>query len=197
MGADVSGATQPDYTATKQMVVDILHSPEGKSAVEAILNDPSVKQQMAVNETDIAKAVEKNLETQKNQSFLAQQVKDPQFVSAFAKAAQPELTQINKQLMKDPQYQKDMLILLKSPEFTKNLQDLMQTPEFRGQIMKVMTEALQNPSFRMQFEDALKQAVAQSMQNAGSQKQQSSGGQGGGGDSGGNSSGGGGGGDSG
>ncbi|GMA50425.1 hypothetical protein GCM10025857_17820 [Alicyclobacillus contaminans] len=33
--------------------------------------------------------------------------------------------------------------------------------------MKIMTEALQTPSFRMQFQDALKAAVAESMPQAG------------------------------
>ena len=108
-GADVSGAQQQQgYGATKQMVVDILHSPEGKTAVQEMLKDPTFKQQLAVSETDVSKAVEKTLESQKSQSFLSQQAKDPQFASTLAKSIQPELVQVNKQLMKDPEYQKDL-----------------------------------------------------------------------------------------
>jgi len=151
-GADVSGAQQQGYGATKQMVIDILHSPEGKTAVQEMLKDPTFRQKLAVSETDVSKAVEKTLESQKSQSFLSQQAKDPQFASTLAKSIQPELVQVNKQLMKDPEYQKDLLVVLKSPEFTKNLQDLLQTPEFRTQIMKIMTEALQTPNFKMKFE---------------------------------------------
>lgn len=162
-GADVSGASQQDYGATKQMVIDILHSAEGKTALQDILKDPTFKQQMAVSETDVAKAVQNTIDSKSSQSFLAQQAKDPQFASTVAKAIQPELMQANKQLMKDPEYQKEMLVLLKSPEFTKNLQDLLQTPEFRTQLMKIMTDSMQTPSFKVKFEDAIKQAVSESM----------------------------------
>ena len=190
-GADVSGAGagQQDYGATKQMVIDILHSAEGKTALQDILKDPSFKQQMAVSESDVAKAVQKTIDSKSSQSFLSQQAKDPQFATSLAKAVQPELIQVSKQLMKDPEYQKEMIVLLKSPEFTKNLQDLMQTPEFRSQIMKIMTDSMQTPSFKAKFEDTLKKVVAESMpQSGGGSSQQ--GGQQSGGDSGGNSSGG-------
>lgn len=193
MGADASGgASQQGYGATKQMVVDILHSPEGKTAVEQMLQDPSMKQKIIVSETDIGKAVQQTLESSSGKSFLSQQLKDPTFAAALAKAVQPELTDLQKQLMKDPAYQQDMLVLLKSPEFTKNLQDLLQTPQFRGNIMKIMTEALQTPSFRMQFQDSLKKAVAESMQSSGGKSKGSGESSGGGGDSGGGESGGGG-----
>lgn len=167
MGGDVSGAASQDYGATKQMVIDILHSSEGKSALQEILKDPSLKQQLIVSDTDITKGIEKSLQSKKNQNFLTEQAKDPKFAAALAKAAQPELLQLTKQLMKDPEYQKDMLTLLKSPDFTKNIQDLMKAPEFRGHVMKIMTDALQTPSFRMQFQDALKKAVSESMQQQG------------------------------
>ncbi|CAM3885818.1 spore germination lipoprotein GerD [Alicyclobacillus pomorum] len=168
MGADVSGAqNQQDYGQTKQMVVDILHSPDGKKAVADILQDPTMKQQIVVSETDITKAVEHALQNNKNQSFLTQAAKDPKFAAALAKAVQPNLIQLQKQLIKDPQYQGDMMVLLKSPEFTQHLQELLQTPQFRSHVMKIMTDALQTPSFRMQFQDALKQAVSESMPQAG------------------------------
>ncbi|WP_035486166.1 spore germination lipoprotein GerD [Alicyclobacillus contaminans] len=169
MGAEAGGVQnqQQDYGQIKQMVVDILHSPDGKKAVADILQDPSLKQQIVVSDTDITKAVEKSLQNSKNQSFLSNAAKDPQFANALAKAVQPDLVQLQKQLMKDPQYQNDMMVLLKSPEFTQQLQSLLQTPQFRSQVMKIMTEALQTPSFRMQFQDALKAAVAESMPQAG------------------------------
>lgn len=196
-GAAASGSGQQDYGTTKQMVIDILHSPDGKTAVESILKDPSIKSQIIVSDTDIAKAVENSLKSKQNQSFLSKQAKDPEFADALAKAVQPELISITKQLMKDPTYQKEMLVLLQSPEFSTHLQTLMKSPQYRGQVMQIMTDALQTPSFRMQFQDMLKKAVEQSMQSAGGQSQsqgggsQSSGGSGGGGSGGGGSGGGG------
>ncbi|RIV24562.1 hypothetical protein D2Q93_06860 [Alicyclobacillaceae bacterium I2511] len=166
--------SQQDYGTTKQMVMDILHSTQGKQTLQEVLQDPEVKQQFIVNDADIGKAVEKSLSQGKNQSLLAQQFKDAQFSSALAKAVQPELLQMQKQLMKDPAYQQEMMVLLKSPDFSKYLQDYMQTPQYRSQVMKIMTDALQTPSFRMQFQEALKKAVADSMQSAGGSQQSSS-----------------------
>ncbi|MCL6454799.1 MAG: hypothetical protein K6T78_14425 [Alicyclobacillus sp.] len=170
--ADAAAAGQPDYGTTKQMVIDILHSADGKQALAEVLQDKSLRAQFLVNQTDVSQAMEQALTSGKDKSLLAQQLQDPQFADALAKAIAPQLIEHQKQLMKDPSYQKDMLILLKSPEFTKQLQDLMQTPSFRGQIMQVMTDALKTPSFRMQFQDALKQAVAEQMQSAGGQSGQ-------------------------
>ncbi|KPV44122.1 hypothetical protein AN477_08610 [Alicyclobacillus ferrooxydans] len=191
-GADASSATQPDYSGTKQMVLDILHSGEGKKALSEVLQDPTLRTQWLVSQTDVSTAMEKALTSGKNQSLLSQQLKDPKFAAALAKAIEPELLAQQKQLMKDPTYQKDMLVLLKSPDFSKQVEDLMQTPPFRGLIMKVMTEALQTPSFRMQFQDALKQAVAESMQSVGGQSSGKGQSGGSGGSSGGSSGGGGG-----
>lgn len=180
-GADVSGANaqqqqQQDYSQNKQMVLDILQSTDGKKALAQALQDPSLRTQWLVSQTDVSKAMEKALTTGKDKSLLAQQLKDPKFASHLAKAIGPQLIDHQKQLMKDPTYQKDFMVLLKSPEFTQQLQTLMQTPQFRGQIMQVMTDALKNPAFRLQFEDALKSAVAEQMKSAGQQ-----GGKGGGG----------------
>ncbi len=165
MSADA--ANQGDYNTTKQMVVDILRSSEGQQAIVEALQNPQVRGQLAVSTADVAAAVEKQLTSDKNKSFLIQQMKDPKFASTFAQAAQPELVNIQKQLIKDPSYQKDLLVLMKSPEYAAYLSDLMKSPQYRGQVMKIMTEALQNPSFKMQFQDALKSAVADSIQSAG------------------------------
>lgn len=190
LGADVSAAGGgQEYGATKQMVVDILHSQEGKSALEDVMKDPTFKQQLVISDADITKAITASIESKKTQSFLADQAKDPKFAEALAKAVQPELIQTNKQLMKDPEYQKDMLTLLQSPEFTQNLQTLFQGPQFRNDIMKIMTQAMDTPSFRMKFQDALKQAVSDAMKSTGGgggedKKSSEGGGGGGGGDSG-------------
>lgn len=169
MGADVSSSSggQQDYGATKTMVIDILHSEEGKSALQDVMKDPAFKQQLVVSDTDITKAITASIESKKTQSFLADQAKDPKFAAALAKAVQPDLIATSKQLMKDPDYQKDMLTLLQSPEFTKNLQTLMQGPEFRTDVQKIMTQALDTPAFRMKFQDALKSAVNDAMKSSG------------------------------
>lgn len=176
-GADASAA-QGDYGTTKQMVVDILHSPEGKDALKTLLQDPTFREQMAVSNADITKAVENSLKSKQNQAFLAKQMQDPKFAAAFAKAVQPQLIEMQKQLLKDPAYTKDLMVILKSPDYTQHVDELLQTPKMRGQIMQIMTDALKTPSFRMQFQDALKQAVSESISQSGGKSSQGASGQG-------------------
>ena len=178
-GASSSGSTA-DYGQTKQMVLDILNSKDGQSALMEMTKNPQFKRQMAVSEADIAKAVENTVKSSSTQSFLAKQAQDPAFAETLAKAIEPQLVAVNKQLMKDPEYQKEMLVLLKSPEYTKDFQDLMETPAMRGAIMQIMSDALKTPSFKAKFESALKQAVSESIaQSAGQGQSKSSSGQGG------------------
>lgn len=174
-GASSSGSNA-DYGQTKQMVLDILNSKDGQAALMEMAKNPQFKRQMAVSEADVAKAVENTVKNSSTESFLAKQAKDPAFAETLAKAIEPQLVSVNKQLMKDPEYQKEMLVLLKSPEYTKDFQDLMQTPAMRGAIMQIMSDALKTPSFKAQFESALKQAVSQSIgQSAGGGQSKSSG----------------------
>lgn len=169
IGAEASGATSggQDYGATKQMVIDILHSSEGKTALQDIMKDPSFKQQLVVSKEDISKAVTASIESKKTQSFLSEQAKDPKFASALATAVQPEMIQTMKQMLKDPDAQKDLLVLMKSPDFTKHLQEQFQTPQFRQDIMTVMMQSMDNPSFQLKFQDALKKAVTEAMKSGG------------------------------
>jgi spore germination protein D len=46
--------------------------------------------------------------------------------------------------------------------------DLLKSPEYRKEVMKIMTEALEQPTFRLLFMDSLKQAVKET---AGGQKE--------------------------
>lgn len=188
-GGDASGAAgmsgSSDYGTTKQMVIDILNSSEGKGAVKELLQDPTMRQ-APVSPTEISKAVEKSLSGKEGKQLFEEGAKDPEFAASLTKAMEPQLVTITKQLMKDPEYQKEMLVLLQSPEFSQQMLTVLKTPQYRSAIMKVMTEALSTPSFRMQFQDALKKAVAESMPASGGQQ----GGQQGGGQSGGQSGGG-------
>lgn len=185
MGADNSSSASAasggqDYGATKQMVLDILHSPEGKSALYDILKDPTFKQQLAVSNADVSKALTASLQSEKFQHLLSEQMKDPTFASDLAKASQPEMLSTMKQLLRDPDAQKDLLVLLKSKSFSTFLEEQFQSPEGRKDIMNVMMQAMDNPTFRMKFQDALKKAVSDSMKSPGdsgnSSQQQSSGG---------------------
>ena len=154
-----AGGTKPDYPAIKTMVLDILHSKEGMSTLQDTMSSPEFKRLTAVTQADVAAAVERTIRQGQNQSFLAQQMKDPEFAAALVTASRTQMMEIQRQLMKDPAYMQDFLTLLQSPEFQKTQFTLLQSPQYRAEIMKIMTEALRQPTFRLLFMDSMKRAV--------------------------------------
>lgn len=161
-GSQAGGASEgkPDYNETKSMVLDILHSKEGRDTLRDIVKDPAFKTSMIVNEQDISSALIKTLNDEKNQKhFFEVEMKDPKFAAAIVKASKKEQQLILKQLIKDPEYQQSMLTLMKSPEYQTMTIALMQSPEYRQYLMKVMAESLQNPEFRLMFMDVVKEAI--------------------------------------
>lgn len=179
--ADASG-----YPQMKAMVLDIMHSKQGMDTLKDTISTSEFKRSVAITETDVKKAVEQMVNTQnQKQTFLSQAMKDPKFAASMVQAALPQIADIQKQLLNEPQYQKQLLALFKSPDYQQMQLDLLKSPDYRNEIMKIMTEALQQPTFRVMFTDSMKQAA----KAATSQQQSSkSGGKQGGNQSGGSSS---------
>lgn len=155
-------ASKPSYPDIKAMVIDILHSKDGMNTLKDTISTPEFKRQAAITDADISAAVEKALQQGQNKSFLADQMKDTTFAAAIVKASRQQMTEVQKQLMKDPEYQKSLLTLMASPEFQQTQLQLLKSPEYRKEVMKIMTEALQEPTFRLLFMDSMKEAVKSS-----------------------------------
>ena len=158
-GGSKETEAKPQYNETKQMVLDILHTKDGLDTLKDIVRDPSFKHSLAINEADVSVAMQKALTDGSAHMSLTEQMKNPKFATALAKTFKKDNETVLKSLMKDPEYQEMMLTLLKSPDFTRTLYDLMKTPEYRKQTMAIMTEALQNPEFRLMFTDLVKEAI--------------------------------------
>lgn len=148
-----------DYNNTKTMVMDILHTKEGKEGLKDIFKDPTFKQALSINEHDVNQALTKSITSGANKNLIEAQMKDPIFANALVKASKKEHQEMLKALMKDPEYQNDMLTLLKSPSYQQTLIPLMQTPEYRQTIMKIMLDSLQNPEFKLIFMETIKDAI--------------------------------------
>jgi spore germination protein D len=158
-GRSQAAEAQPDYNQTKSMVLDILHTKEGMLALRDIMRDPSFKHSLAVNEQDIAQALNKSLTDGPNHQLIEAQMKDPKFAAALVKSTKQEHTELLKTLVKDPEYQKELINILQDPQYTKFQLSLLRTPTARQEIMKVMTEALQNPEFKMTFINSVRESL--------------------------------------
>jgi spore germination protein D len=189
-------STAPNYKETKSMVLDILKTEEGRKAIfDASMQgadglgsgEPGNKlKALSVEENQRLQIAVKDVLTDSNSNKLLQQLMiDPKFSAQFAKAISKENKQLQKDLLKDPEYQKTLIDIMKNPEYEKMLLDVMKGSQYRQQTMAVMQESMQSPMFRLELLTLLKKVMEEESQpklqtksqNQGKGKQQSDSGQ--------------------
>jgi len=141
-------AGTPSYDQIKQMVKDIMQTEDGKRAIREIIKTDEFKKELLFNGDEIKTTIENTLFSERGKANFQKMIDDPKFSSQLAKAMQKENEKIQKDLMKDPEYQRMLISVMKDPEFEKNLLDLMKSTAYRQQIMTVMKESLQSPLFQ-------------------------------------------------
>lgn len=150
---------QPDYDQTKKMVVDILKTDEGKKAIQEVMSDEKVKQQLVMDQQIVKKTIEETLTSDKGKAFWKKTFEDPKFAQSFAKSMQEEHEKLLKALMKDPEYQAMIVDIMQNPEMKKLIQTEMKNKDFRAHLQKVITETFNSPLFKAKIEDILIKAA--------------------------------------
>ena len=158
--ADTSGA-QMDYEATKKMVVDILKTDDGKKALQELLQDEQIKQQMVMDQKAVSQTIEETLLSEKGEAFWKEALKDPKFAAAMAQSMQKQHEELLKSLIKDPEYQQAMLDIMQDPEHEKNVMKLMQSKQYREHLQKVVNETLESPLYQAKIQDILMKAASE------------------------------------
>lgn len=183
-GGSSEGSSSQGYKDTKTMVLDILKSEDGKKAISeasksgdqsaaGMLQAQSAKnggkmQMLSSQDAQQLQVMVKDVLTSDgSDKMLKAMMTDPKFAGDFAKALQKENKQLQKDLMKDPEYQKQMLDLMKNPDFEKTLMDTMKGAQYRQQVMTVMQEALQSPLYRLELMNLLKKVMEEESQPKG------------------------------
>jgi spore germination protein D len=169
-----AGQTAGGYKDTKSMVMDILKSDDGKKAIQSAAfgtgdeekggggggsGGTGIKTLAVGDAKQLQLAVKDVLTDSQNSAFLQTLMKDPKFSGDFAKAIAKENKQLHKDLMKDPDYQKQMLDLMKNPEYEKMLIDTMRGNQYRQHMMTVIQESMQSPLFKAEMIQMLKKAL--------------------------------------
>lgn len=178
-----SSSSQTGYKEIKSMVVDILKSDEGKKAVEEAMNGGassgggmSMKMLSSASTEEIRTAVKDTITAPEYEKKIEEIMKDPKFAGDFAKAISSQSKDLHQQLIKDPTYQKSVQDIMKSPEVTKMFLDMTKSSDFRKQSMTIMTEAMQNPLFKMEVMEMLKSVVKSELEPKGEGKEKKEGG---------------------
>jgi spore germination protein D len=183
MGCNQQAQTaKPDYKETKQMVIDILQTDEGKKVISETMTDPKIKEKVILSDMKIQQTIEKSLTSPENKKQLQEVMKDPKFAASFAKAIKEENKKLQKDLMKDPEYQEMMITILKNPEAEKMLLDVMKGKAYRQQTMAIMKESIESPMFRMEIMELLTKVYEEESKPKKEEKKEKKGGEGGGGE---------------
>ncbi|ABO65529.1 spore germination lipoprotein GerD [Geobacillus thermodenitrificans] len=159
----------PDYEQTKRMVVDILKTDEGKKAIQDIMLEDQMKQQLVMDQTAVKEILQQVLTSDQGKKFWENALKDTKFAESFAKGLQKEHEKMMKALMKDPEYQAMMIDILKNPEMEKAMIDVLKSKEFRQHLQTVIMETLNSPIYQAKIQDMLTKAAETLQQSGGKQ----------------------------
>lgn len=151
-------SSQPDYKSMKDMVLDIMQTEEAKKSVEKMMKDEKFKQNIMLDESTVRTTLIQSM-TNPNSTHIKEAFKDPKFASTLAKSMKEEQKKLMKDLMKDPEYQKELVSIMKDPEFEKNLMELMKSSAYRQQTMQIMKESLQSPLFQAEMMQLMTKAT--------------------------------------
>jgi spore germination protein D len=181
-GGGEAGSSQVDYDETKKMVVDILKTDDGKKAIQEVMKDDKMKQELVMDQAIVTDTISKTLTSDKGTEFWKKSFEDPKFAESVAKSMKDGNEKLLKDLMKDPEYQGMMMDLLKDPEIQKEITEVLKSKEYREHLQKVVTETFESPLFKAKLEDILLKAAGE-MKEGGAEKskegEDSSGGEGG------------------
>lgn len=144
-----------DYDETKQMMIDILQTEEGKKALLEIISDDKLKQHLVID-TDVVKTtIANSLLSKEGKDMWKQLFADPKFVASFHTSIAEEQEKMFKNLMKDATFQKQMMELLQNPEMKEETIKLLKSQPFRQHLEELIMETIDNPVYRAKLQKEL------------------------------------------
>ncbi|WP_043931525.1 spore germination lipoprotein GerD [Bacillus sp. EB01] len=148
-----------DYEETKKMLVDILHTEEGKKAIQEIVTDEKIKQEMIMDQAVVSETIQKTLTSKEGTDFYKKSLENPKIAASMAKGMKTENEKLLKDLMKDPEYRAMMIEIFKEPEMQKEMADALKSKDFRLHLQSVIAESMQSPLFKAEMQKLLLQAA--------------------------------------
>jgi spore germination protein D len=181
-GSESSGAAQgPSYKDMKSMVIDILKTEDAQKALQESAQQSSgysaqsSKLLSVSDQEEVRIAVKDVISSPDYDKVIKKLMTDTRFAGEFAKSVNKENKTIHKELMKDPQYQAELVKTMKTPEMEKLILEVLKSAQYRKEVMSLMQESMQNPLFRLEVLDLMKAAVKEELQTKPDEKVQKSG----------------------
>lgn len=155
-------AKDREYETTKQMIVDILQTEEGKKALSEILNDEAMKQRLVIESDIVKNAISDQLLSDEGQAVWTNYFNDPKFSASFAAAMEPEHIALFKKMMHDAEFQQQMIELMQDPELMNHLIVQLQSQAFRAHLEKIIEQALETPAFQEKINEMVSRITEKS-----------------------------------
>lgn len=182
-GSESSGAASQglSYKDMKSMVIDILKTEDAQKALQESAEQTSgysaqsSKLLSVSDQEEVRVAVKDVISSPDYDKVIKKLMTDTRFAGEFAKSVNKENKTIHKELMKDPQYQAELVKTMKTPEMEKLILEVLKSAQYRKEVMSLMQESMQNPLFRLEVLDLMKAAVKEELQTKPNEKVQKSG----------------------
>lgn len=170
-GTESSGTSQQlNYKDMKSMVIDILKTEDAQKALQESsqqmsgLSTQESKLLSVQDQEEVRLVVKDVISSPDYDKVIKSLMTDTRFAGEFAKAVNKDNKTIHKELMKDPQYQTELVKTLKTPEMEKLILEVLQSTKYRQEVMTLMQESMQNPLFRLEILDLMKAAVKEHLE---------------------------------
>jgi|SRR5690625_794021 len=146
-----------EYETTKQMMVDILQTEDGKKALSEVLNDDDMKQRLVIDSDTIKDALNEQLGSEKGSTIWANYFEDPVFVESFAKSFEKEHLEMLQRAMNDPSFQKQMLEVMQDPELISYYLTILKSQSFRAHLEELIEQNFDTPAFQAKIKKMIEQ----------------------------------------
>ena len=136
------------YDEVKKIMTDLIQTEEGKKALRQVFEEASFRELLVLEHAEVKKSIEETLLSKDAEAFWKSNFEDPKFKETLAKSMQKELTTIQKDLLKDPTYQEDLIKFFGQPDMQKQLETLLKGTELRKEMEKVVKETIESPTLQ-------------------------------------------------
>lgn len=160
-----------DYEQTKKMIIDILQTDEGKRALLDIISDDKLKQHLVIESDVVRETISETLLSKNGKDMWKELFADPKFIDSFYTSIADEQEKMLKHLMKDADFQKQMLDLLQNPEMAEQTIKLLKSQQFRKHLENTIIETIDNPIYRAKLQKELEEKTSKEEDEEDSKKE--------------------------
>lgn len=146
------------YEETKKIIVDALQTEDGKKALRQILQDPSFKQLLTLDQATVKTSIEETLLSKEANDYWKEQFTDPKFQETFAKSMKEQQTKLMKDLLKDAEYQNSLIDFFSQAEMQKQYETVLKSAPIRKQMEEVVKETIENPMMQSKWAELIRKS---------------------------------------